>query len=184
MSNSRPAAEAAAAPVPGETWARRLDGATEIEQESALVDLVLGGVAAVLGHAAGAELDAESAFKELGFDSLTAVELRNRLSRATGLRLPATVVFDYPKPAVLARHLRAELFPGGRDEPAGEPGEDELRRVLAATPLSRFRDAGVLDALLRLAGPDGAEAAGPADDEFDAMDAADLVHQARRSAGL
>ncbi|MET8852029.1 SDR family NAD(P)-dependent oxidoreductase [Amycolatopsis sp. NPDC004625] len=192
----RPAAEAAAAAAsaPGESWAQRLAGATATEQESALADLVLGGVAAVLGHANAAELDAESAFKELGFDSLTAVELRNRLSRATGLRLPATVVFDYPKPAVLARHLRDELFPGGRDEPAdepaGEPREDELRRVLAATPLSRFRDAGVLDALLRLAGPDGldgsdgAEAAGPADDELDAMDADDLVHQARRTAGL
>ncbi|WP_051767899.1 type I polyketide synthase [Amycolatopsis vancoresmycina] len=180
----RPAAEAAAASAPGESWAQRLDGATATEQESALVDLVLGGVAAVLGHANAAELDADSAFKELGFDSLTAVELRNRLSRATGLRLPATVVFDYPKPVVLARHLRDGLFPGGRDEPAGEPREDELRRVLAATPLSRFRDAGVLEALLRLAGPDGTEEAGPAEDEFDAMDAADLVHQARRSAGL
>ncbi|MEV5721920.1 SDR family NAD(P)-dependent oxidoreductase [Amycolatopsis mediterranei] len=180
----RPAAEAAVGPAPGESWAQRLDGATATEQESALVELVLGGVAAVLGHANAAALDAESAFKELGFDSLTAVELRNRLSRATGLRLPATVVFDYPKPVVLARHLRAGLFPGGRDEPAGEPREDELRRVLAAMPLSRFRDAGVLDALLRLAGPDGAEAAGPVDDELDAMDADDLVQQARRSAGL
>jgi polyketide synthase 7/polyketide synthase 12 len=180
---ARPAAEAVAGPAAGETWAQRLAGVTEIEQESALVDLVLSGVAAVLGHPTTEALDAESAFKELGFDSLTAVELRNRLTRATGLRLPATVVFDHPKPAVLARHLRAELFPGG-GEPTGESPEDELRRVLAATPLSRFQDAGLLDALLRLAGPDGAEAAVPEEDEFDAMDADDLVQQARRSAGL
>ncbi|UOZ02750.1 type I polyketide synthase [Amycolatopsis sp. WQ 127309] len=183
---TRRTAESAA--VSGESWARRLAEVTAIEQESALVDLVLTGVAAVLGHTTKETLDAETAFKELGFDSLTAVELRNRLTRVTGLRLPATVVFDYPKPAVLAKHLRTELFPDRSDTSGttGESREDELRRVLSATPLSRFRDAGVLDTLLRLAGSAEPETGGHEASEIDAiddMDAGDLVKQALRSAG-
>ncbi|WP_037075676.1 type I polyketide synthase [Pseudonocardia spinosispora] len=99
--------------TPGEArteLGRRLSGLAPVEQERLLTDLVRAQVAAVLGHTSPDAVSADRPFKDLGFDSITAVDLRGRLNTATGLTLPATLVFDYPTPADAVRFLRAELL--------------------------------------------------------------------------
>ncbi|MFI1161528.1 type I polyketide synthase [Streptomyces sioyaensis] len=107
-------ARATAAPATEETTegpalARQLAGLGESEQRQALSELVRAHIAAVLNHTDPDEIAPHRAFRELGFDSLMAVELRNALSTAIGKRLPATLIFDHPTPAALATRLRTEL---------------------------------------------------------------------------
>ncbi|MEU1671054.1 type I polyketide synthase [Streptomyces roseifaciens] len=108
--------------------AARLAGMPEAEQHTQLVELVRTHAAAVLGHSGAGEVEADRAFKDLGFDSLTAVELRNKLNAETGLALPPTLVFDYPNAHALARQLRTEitgLAAAAAPETAGAAAEDD-----------------------------------------------------------
>ncbi|MFB7652463.1 MULTISPECIES: SDR family NAD(P)-dependent oxidoreductase [unclassified Streptomyces] len=113
-----PARRMAATRATVSSVADRLAALGPVERDSALMELVRTNVAAVLGHDADMTLDPRRSFREAGFDSLTAVELRNRLGTAVGLRLPATLVFDHPDADALVRYLRAELFGPDAEETA------------------------------------------------------------------
>ncbi|MGW3962244.1 beta-ketoacyl synthase N-terminal-like domain-containing protein [Amycolatopsis sp. NPDC005003] len=123
------------APGDGGGLAAKLAGRTVAEQEALLLDVVRGQVAVVLGHADSSGVRADAAFKDAGFDSLTSVELRNRLRETTGLKLPATLVFDHPNPLALARHLRTELaVEEASPADAVLAGLAGLEAVIAAAP--------------------------------------------------
>ncbi|WP_435179445.1 SDR family NAD(P)-dependent oxidoreductase, partial [Actinacidiphila sp. bgisy145] len=127
----RPVAAAAAAGGGG--LAARLAGLSPADREEEVLRVVRTAAAVVLGHASPGELDPQRAFREMGIDSLTALELRNRLATETGLTLPATLVFDQPTPVELARYLVAETCgtegaegtAGGATVPAVRAGADE-----------------------------------------------------------
>jgi ansamitocin polyketide synthase B len=161
-----------------ESLLQRLQRLSESERHRALLDLVGTEALSVLGRSTTDALDADQAFREVGFDSLTAVELRNRLCGATGVRLPVTVVFDHPTPRDLASQMKVELFP----EAPPDACEEDIRKALATVPFDRFKEAGVVDVLLRLArtGTDVPTTPrdGNAADLIDTMDAADLVRRA------
>ncbi|TDC80160.1 SDR family NAD(P)-dependent oxidoreductase, partial [Micromonospora sp. KC606] len=120
---ARPAG-APASPSPaltGPDLAGRLRNLAEADRGRAVLDLVRTQVAAVLGHPGRDAIDPRRPFSELGFDSLAAIELRNALDSATGLRLPATLVFDQPTPRAVAQHILAGLAgsAGGTGSAAG-----------------------------------------------------------------
>ncbi|MEW2511308.1 SDR family NAD(P)-dependent oxidoreductase [Streptomyces sp. NPDC046870] len=115
--------------------ADRLAALGPAERDAALTELVRTHVAAVLGHGGDMALDPRRSFRELGFDSLTAVELRNRLGNAAGLRLPATLVFDYPDAGALVGFLRGELL-GDQAEAAVEATAREADEPVAIVAMA------------------------------------------------
>ncbi|MGX6746918.1 type I polyketide synthase [Streptomyces xantholiticus] len=180
-----------------EKLAGNLAGLTEAEQMRTLLGLVRGHVATVLGHADLEAVSPDRGFLDSGFTSVAVVELRNRLSRSTGLRFSAATLFDHPTPRAVARHLRERLAPDSvtGNGPAvtgaelGRTDAADFRAALSAVPLARLKEVGVLDALLRLTGFDGEPdgRAGAADptavtpvtpESIDAMDLDSLVDMA------
>ncbi|MFH8369660.1 type I polyketide synthase, partial [Streptomyces sp. NPDC018031] len=149
------------------SWAGRLAGLPEAEQERLLGELIRDQVAAVLAHPEPGSLELGRSFQQLGLDSLTALELRNGIDTATGVRLPATAVFDHPTPESLVRHLRAELLGAGGDAPvpapagardAGRGADDPV--VIVGMACHYPGDVHSPDALWRLVA-DGVDAVGP-----------------------
>jgi acyl carrier protein len=129
-----------------------LAGQTAEQHRHTLNTLVCNATAGVLAHPDPAALDTEVAFKDLGIDSLTALELRDALTRSTGLTLPPTVIFDQPTPAALTRHLHRQLTPDDGGD-VGHPSRDELLDLVASIPIRRLREEGILDMLVDLADP-------------------------------
>jgi polyketide synthase 12 len=159
---------------------QRLDGLPEDEQQAVLLDLVRSHIATVLGNSTPESIDPDKAFQELGFDSLTAVEMRNRLKAATGLPLSPTLIFDYPNSTALAGYFHQELVGASAEAaPKAAPGEAEIQRVVAAIPVKRLRQAGVLDLLLSLANEvNGSDAELTREKALATMDLDDLVNAA------
>ncbi|MES9542838.1 SDR family NAD(P)-dependent oxidoreductase [Actinomadura sp. NPDC000600] len=163
----------------------------EDQRADRLLELVRVQAAAVLGHATPAAIDAERGFLDLGFDSLTAVELRNTLTRLSGLELPATLLFDQPSPAAVAAYLEARLAPNG-SVPTGPPSVlrhlEALEGLLRDPSLDSGLGRDVAERLRALAweledtGPDDADAVAPGafdaetDDEMFALIDRELGH--------
>ncbi|MGA5417946.1 type I polyketide synthase [Streptomyces pseudogriseolus] len=160
-----------------------LAGLPADEAREAVLGWLREQIAVVLGHASGAGVDVDEAFARSGFDSLTAVELCNRLNAATGLRLPSTVVFSYPTARELSEHLLGLLRPAEDTSPAEHPEDAEdaddadderIRQVLRTVSPDSLRRAGVLELVLACAGAPGPDDGGTAVAGTDADGLSDL----------
>jgi mycoketide-CoA synthase len=159
---------------------KKLADAPETQWEDIIADLVRDHVAGVLGHTTRDAIDPQRAFKDLGFDSLAAIELRNRLTQTTGLKLPSTLIFDHPTPTAITKLLLDRVVVEKGKGVALEPGEEEIRKALSRIPLSHLRRAGLMETLMELADSDGELLVGDESDgaeQIDTMDVADLVQR-------
>jgi acyl carrier protein len=127
-------------------------------------------VATVLGRSGADGIEPGQAFKDVGFDSLLAVELRNHLAEATGIRLPVTLVFDYPTPTALARQVASRLVPDDPSSPAGLGELEKVEGMLADTTADAASRAAIVERLQKLAARWGA---GDDDSEIDLDTATD-----------
>lgn len=141
------------------------------------MELVCTHAATVLGHPSSRDIDVERAFSEIGFESLTGVELRNRLKAATGLALSRTLIFDFPTPLALAEQLRHQLLHDDR----GESDDEKTWRALRKIPLRELRRTGLLDKLLLLAGESELVAPAIDDDVIDSLSPDALIAMALES---
>ncbi|MGC4951513.1 acyl carrier protein, partial [Streptomyces sp. DT224] len=170
----------AVAPASPARLAERLGALGPARRRPALADFVREQVAAVLGFADASAIDPSRQLQDLGFDSLTAVEFRNRLNGAADMRLPVTLIFDYPTPDALTDHLMERLFPeAAAGSPAGAHGapaqsDAEVRALLTSLPIARLRDAGLVEALFKLASDPNGEPAAEAKEKAEAIDAMDF----------
>ncbi|MDO0924394.1 type I polyketide synthase [Streptomyces sp. TG1A-8] len=135
------ARESAAGADTGNELVAQLARLGDAERRHAVLELVRAHIAYVLNHPSPEDVEPARAFRELGFDSLTAVELRNTLGEATGTRLPATLVYDYPTPAALADHLSDALAP------AGAPAAPAVRATAGPRPADDADDPVVIVAM-------------------------------------
>ncbi|MGW4211291.1 SDR family NAD(P)-dependent oxidoreductase [Lentzea sp. NPDC004789] len=168
------------APAKAEPAVLLPEGLSDEERHAAVLTLVRGTVAAVLGHRDDEAIEPDRPFKELGFDSLTAVELRNRLTSATGLRLPATMVFDHPTPAAVAARIAGALAPAPRQGPDAAGLLAELDRFEAGLAELSEQDGGralITRRLHRLLAGLGTEPEGGDDfaDRLGAASASDIL---------
>ncbi|RMI27696.1 SDR family NAD(P)-dependent oxidoreductase [Nocardia stercoris] len=164
----------------GPAFPDELAALPEADRPAAVLDMVRSVAARILGHPSTGAVAPQQPFKELGFDSLTAVQARNRLNAVTGLTLPATLVFDYPTPQAVADYVLAELT--GATDP--EPDADaEIRAMLNSIPIQRLRESGLLGVLGGLASGTDVVAPTPADSEPISaadMDEEELINRALR----
>jgi acyl transferase domain-containing protein len=149
------------------------------DQHRRLVELVCAHAATVLGHSSSRDIDVERAFQDIGFESLTGVELRNRLKAATGLALSRTLIFDFPTPSALADHLRQQLLHDDREDSDDQKIWASLRKI----PLRELRRTGLLDKLLLLAGESEIPLADPdvSNDIIDSLSTDALIAMALES---
>jgi NADP-dependent 3-hydroxy acid dehydrogenase YdfG len=163
-----------------ESLAKKLAGLPANKRVPFVLTLVRTHAAALLGHAGPEAVEPDRSFNEVGFDSLSATGFRNKVSLVTGMKLPVSLIFDYPTPRILAEYLTGELAPADDDTDVavavgGETvTEDGVREALAGIPLEKLRSAGLLDGLLELAGVRLPEAVAEAVVEPEAVEAATI----------